>query len=158
MQRHYRAPWSHKLKIMTAGIVVFLIIVGWAAGPVTRMFLGVTVLGCFAFSVRGFSLHGGMLKVHHWGWSKDYDLSKLKSVEYEPGAMMGSIRIFGVEGLFGFIGYFRNSILGSYHAYATNKKHAVVLNFDGTEVVITPEKPSEFVKMVENLTNLEETI
>src|SRR5699024_9080016 len=109
------------------------------------------IFSCIVFSVRSYSLKDGMLMIHHLGWSKNFSLSKLTKVEYNPDATRGSIRIFGIGGVFGFIGYFRNSILGSYHAYAADRKNTVVLDFSGTEVVITPEEPEEFVKSVKHL-------
>ncbi len=52
--------------------------------------------------------------------------------------MKGSIRTFGNGGLFCFSGRFRNRKLGSYRAFATDPKLAVVLRFPDKIVVVTP--------------------
>ena len=61
---------------------------------------------------------------------------------------MGSLRTMGIGGLFGFVGYFHNEILGSYRAYATNELNTVVLVFDGETIVVTPDDPEAFVEAV----------
>ncbi len=62
---------------------------------------------------------------------------------------MGSIRAMGIGGLFGFVGYYRNEILGTYKAYATNEFSTVVLDLSGEKIVVTPDKPDEFAEAVE---------
>lgn len=59
---------------------------------------------------------------------------------------MGSIRTFGIGGLFGYIGYFKNSILGSYKAYATNSEKAVLIETSDKPIIVTPDDPDLFVK------------
>ena len=55
----------------------------------------------------------------------------------------------GVGGLFGFIGRFRNEVLGMYRAYATDSINTVVLDFGGSKVVVTPDDPAGFVAAIE---------
>lgn len=62
---------------------------------------------------------------------------------------MGSVRTFGNGGFFGFIGWFRHALLGSYRAYATDPANAVVLHFEDDTVVITPDDPAAFARSVE---------
>ncbi|HET6527529.1 MAG TPA: PH domain-containing protein, partial [Balneolaceae bacterium] len=61
------------------------------------------------------------------------------------------IRIWGIGGLFGFIGYFRNSRLGNYKAYSTSNKRSVILDVNGKKVVVSPDSPSGFIKAVKAL-------
>lgn len=43
---------------------------------------------------------------------------------------------------------FRNHIVGRYKAYATDGMRAVLLDFDGWKLVVTPDSPAEFVAAV----------
>jgi hypothetical protein len=134
---------------MTAGVLAILVVAlvtvkGWAA------LLLVAIVGlALVFAVRGYSLLDGQLLIHRLGWATRFDLADLTSVEFSPGATIGSIRTMGIGGLFGFVGHFRNEILGSYRAYATDEENTVILDFSGEKIVVTPDSPVEFVAAVE---------
>ena len=87
--------------------------------------------------------------------STRFPLEEITRAEAHPHAMMGSLRTFGIGGFFGFIGRFRNSILGSYRAYATDGARAVVLErSSGDPVVVTPDRPAEFAHEVRSRAGL----
>ena len=71
--------------------------------------------------------------------------NQLISIEPDPNAMKGSIRTFGNGGFFSFSGRFRNSQLGSYRAFATDPKRAVVIKTEKRTFVITPQDPDDFI-------------
>ena len=148
MNQHFSAPWSRKLALLA---VAFLAIIGVAAfeadGLVAAGFAGVVVL-CAAFSVRGYSVAGETLLVHRLGWATRFDLGRLRGAEFSPGATLGSIRTFGIGGLFAFVGHYRNATLGAYRAFATDDARTVVLDFGTERVVVTPDRPAEFVAAV----------
>ena len=73
------------------------------------------------------------------------------SVEADPNAMRGSLRTCGNGGLFCFAGAYWNKRLGSYRAFATDPSRSVVLRFSDRVVVMTPERPAEFVAAVEKV-------
>jgi len=147
--QHFKAPWGTKLWVMTAGVLAILVVAlvtvkGWAA------LLLVAIVGlALVFAVRGYSVLDGQLLIHRLGWAIRFDLADLTSVEFSPGATIGSIRTMGIGGLFGFVGHFRNEILGSYRAYATDEENTVILDFSGEKIVVTPDSPVEFVAAVE---------
>lgn len=149
MGQHFKAPWGTKLWVMTAGVLAILVVAlvtvkGWAA------LLLVAIVGlALVFAVRGYSVLDGQLLIHRLGWAIRFDLADLTSVEFSPGATIGSIRTMGIGGLFGFVGHFRNEILGSYRAYATDEENTVILDFSGEKIVVTPDSPVEFVAAVE---------
>jgi hypothetical protein len=87
--------------------------------------------------------------MHHLGWATRRDLAKLTAVEILSGATMGSVRVWGIGGLFSFVGYFRHAVLGPYRAYATNDVDTVALRFGKDVVVVTPETPVEFVAAIQ---------
>jgi hypothetical protein len=149
VRQHFSAPWSTSLKLITAAVLVFLLSAAIYSDTVGAVaILGVVAL-CAAFAVRGYSVADGKLMIHRLGWSKSFDLSKLSSVEVRPGATSGSIRTWGIGGLFGFIGFFRNRSLGFYRSYVTDSENAVVLDFDGKKIVVTPGSPAEFAEAVQ---------
>ncbi|MGD8816102.1 MAG: PH domain-containing protein [Acidobacteriota bacterium] len=149
MAAHFRAPWGAKLWIVTLAFLGLFAFVAWRTGPPASYGLLVIVIGASTFMVRGYSVVDGKLLVHRLGWSTKFDLAKLTEVEYSPGATLGSVRVMGVGGLFGFIGRFRNETLGMYRALATDSANTVVLDFAGSKVVVTPDDPSRFVTAVE---------
>ena len=102
------------------------------------------ILGCAAYGVYGYSIQDGKLLVLRLGWAKEIPFSEIIDVEVKPNAMMGSIRTWGIGGLFGYIGYFRNRILKSYKAYATHRRKTVVVSTKAHLIVVTPDDPEAF--------------
>lgn len=146
MKSHFAAPWSTKLKLLTAAFLLLCGAVYFYAGGISTAVVPALILACAVFAVRGYSIHDSKLLIHRLGWSKTFNLAELSSVEASPGVTMGSVRTWGIGGLFGYVGYFHNSTLGTYRAYATDRANAVVLDFEGQKVVVTPEGPAEFVE------------
>jgi hypothetical protein len=89
-----------------------------------------------------------MLLVHRLGWATKIPLTGLVSAEAEPNATVGSIRVFGIGGVFAFAGKFRNSTLGSYRAYVTDPHFCIVLDLGSETIVVTPDSPVRFVEAV----------
>ena len=149
MDVHFSAPWSQKVRLITLALSALLLFGALKAGLV-GMLIGVGVLTlCLAFSVRGYSVAGGAVLIHHLGWAKRLPLADVKRAEVAPNVMVGSVRTFGIGGLFGIYGYFRNAVLGSYFAYATDPARAVVLEVGAKTFVVTPNDPARFVAAVE---------
>ena len=109
------------------------------------------VAGAAAFIIRGYSVTDGVLLIHRLGWSFRVELASLLSVEADPSALNGSIRLAGNGGLFAFCGWFRNSKLGVYRAFCTDPAHAVVLRFPDRTVVVTPDQPDKFVQAIKEI-------
>lgn len=149
MGKHFRAPWGTSVKVLTiAAALILLVVAVVAAHPLAYLGTAATLLGCLAFSVRGYTVENGQLIVHRFGWHTTIDLRSLVRAVHDPSAMSGSIRTFGVGGLFGFIGHFYNRRLGAYRAYATDVKRAVFLETAEHRFVVTPDSPPEFVESV----------
>jgi len=158
----FGAPWATSLKIVTG--LSFLILVGVACiglltGPGNVVWLLAMVVGpllvlavASLFAIRGYVLADEALWIERPLWSTQVDLSDLESAEATPFAMRRSLRYFGNGGLFCFAGWFRNKQLGPYRAFATDPARTVVLRFARRVIVITPEKPEEFVGALEAMT------
>ncbi len=145
---HFSAPWGRKLKITTATFVVIILLATASLGTDTwRIGVGIVLLAAL-LSIRGYSVIDGYVLIHRLGWSTRLDLSRLQSIEAQPGVMAGSARLLGIGGLFAFLGTFRSELLGTYRAYATDGANAVLLELDNANVVVTPDSPAEFVRAV----------
>lgn len=149
MPQHFAAPWSLQLKLLTVVFSGLLLYAASQADAVGSAAITGVLMVCAALAVRGYSVVGGQLLVHRLGWASRFDLNLVASADYSPGATLGSVRTFGIGGLFGFVGHFRNAFLGPYRAYATDPANAVVLRLGREVVVVTPERPAEFVAAIE---------
>ena len=59
----------------------------------------------------------------------------------------GSVRLFGVGGMFGYYGKFANSPLGRMTWYATRRDTPVlVTTTDHRQLILTPDDPAQFVR------------
>ena len=156
MRKTYNAPWSTMLKVVS--LFFALVLVGiptfrWlrpgnatTAELVTQsVILGAILLISASFLVRGYSISDRHVTIHHLFFNRRLPLQKLTSVAIDPGAMAFSVRTFGIGGLGGYIGWFRNERLGSYQAYVTDAANMVVLVFGKRAVVISPARPADFV-------------
>lgn len=149
-RKQFRAPWDFKLIAITSGVIIVFGGLNYATPNLwSTILLWSIVLGCAAFGVYGYSIQDGKLKILRLGWSKDINLSEIIKVEEKPNAMLGSLRRFGIGGLFAYIGHFSNSILGRYKAYATHTKQTVVIYVNEGEIVISPDNPKEFISALE---------
>jgi hypothetical protein len=117
-----------------------------------RFWLGllplVIILVCVLFTVRSYSITNDALLINRLLWKTRVSLSGLQSVKYDPEATRRSIRTFGNGGFFSFTGYFRNKELGSYRAFMMDRRRAVVLRFPNSVIVISPERPEDFVSAI----------
>jgi len=161
----FRAPWCVSLITITLLLVVIIVgtaIIGILSGPTgnilwifAMVFPLLLLSGAMFFMIRGYVLADNMLFIQRLGWNSKVDLASLKSVEIDPQAMAKSIRTCGNGGLFCFAGAFWNKKLGSYRAFATDPKRAVVLKFARRVVVVTPERPEEFAAKTREMKNLQ---
>lgn len=161
----FQAPWGRVLTITTALCLLVLLgiaILGLSTGPrdlllwklgMSVMPLSVFVIAPF-FSIRGYVLDTESIYVLRPGWTSTVQLAGLQSVTRNTRAMSQSIRTWGNGGLFCFAGAFQNQILGHYRAYATDPARAVVLKFQDRTVVVTPDRPDEFVAKIKAMRRL----
>ena len=61
----------------------------------------------------------------------------------------GSVRTFGVGGLFGYFGRFRSPRFGPYQLYATRRAPSVQLRARGGTYVLSPDAPEAFLAEVQ---------
>ena len=114
----------------------------------------VIFFGALLFTIRGYQISNNTLFVQRLGWRNSVDLSNLRKLEAKPNAMAGSIPTWCNGGLFSFSGKFKNKKLGSYQAFVTDNKNAVVMQFTDKTIVVSPGTPDEFVAIIKNIKNL----
>lgn len=148
-RKYFGAPWSRALKWCTWLVVAVLVIPGVFIPYVMFGALPI-LLTCYFFSVSGYSLQDDQLVVHRVGWATRFPLASVTEITVNPHATMGSIRILGIGGLFGFVGRFRNSVVGDYRAYITDQKLALVVGMGEETIIITPDDPTEMKAAIED--------
>jgi len=80
------------------------------------------------------------------------DIKLLKSEiisvgQLEKEKLKGTIRTFGVGGLFGYFGKFYNNKIGVMTLYATRRSNYVLIKTSANKkIILTPDNPEDFVK------------
>ena len=158
---YFRAPWSTSL--IVTSVFASLLCIGASytmrsvpAGelqPVLSLIsvlpFGIIVISTL-FIIRGYVLTYDALLVKRLLWTTRLPLAGLESAAVDPDAMRRSIRLFGNGGFFSFTGYFRNQRLGTYRALVTNPRQTIVLRYPQNTVVVSPDRPEEFVVALQN--------
>jgi hypothetical protein len=155
--KHYDAPWSTSLIVMS--VLTTVICLGVSAGawweaaakhqpaPIRWVMLLplVILFGCALCTIRGYAISSDAILVHRLLWSTPLPRVGLESASVEPEAMRGSLRTFGNGGAFSFSGFYYNKRLGSYRAFVTDPRRAVLLRYANRRVVVSPGSPNDFV-------------
>lgn len=78
------------------------------------------------------------------------NLKDIKSVErLDKERLKGTIRTFGVGGLFGYWGKFTNGKIGAMTWYATRRDHAIIITTTSNKkILLTPDEPDLFVSTI----------
>lgn len=148
--KNYGAPWSTSLIAMSsfttlllAGVAIATAVYGHVA---VAWLCGLILFGSAPFTILGYRVTPRDIEVRRLFWTTRLPLAGLESAAFDPAAMNGSVRLFGNGGLFSFTGLFRSRSLGSYRAYVTDPRRAVVLRFPARTVVVSPADPRDFVQ------------
>ena len=161
----FKAPWATSRKVVAGVSAVFLLgmaALGAFGGRLEdpTWMLGMIVLPLALllttspFTIRGYVLTEDAIFIQRLGWKTRCDLEGLISAEAEPEAMCTSIRALGKGGQCCCPGAFGDRRSGSYRTFATDPKRAVVLKFPNRTVVLTPDRPEDFVAKVTELRKL----
>ena len=149
--------WTSRLMVVLVVAMTigdgWLVFSGLVPGP-ARWFLlaSPALVGGVLFAVGwysrilGYRLEGGELVVRRPDREKRLPLAGLVSAEVDPKAMDWSIKTWGNDGLGAVTGRFRNRRLGAYEALVTDRARAVVLRWADRCLVVSPDRPEEFVR------------
>jgi len=155
--KHYKAPWSTSLIVMSA--LVTALCAGISAGAWLEssamhhpsafrwpaLLPLVLLLVAALFTIRGYTISSDAILVHRLLWDTRLPRAGLQSACPDPDAMRKSLRTFGNGGAFSFTGFYYNQRLRSYRAFVTDPKLAVVLRYPTRRVVVSPGAPEAFV-------------
>jgi hypothetical protein len=101
----------------------------------------------YGFSPKGYALEDGQLVIFRPLQNKLYATTDILHVSIvDRKELKNSLRVFGVGGLFGYFGLFRNSRYGTMIWYATRRDQFVVIERSNSKaIVLTPDDPNSFV-------------
>ena len=108
----------------------------------------ICVAAWLASSIRAITLTGQTLLIKLTFWTTRFDLAGLRSIGVDAQALKGSLRSFGNGGLGAFHGYFWSRRMGKFRAYVTDKNRAIVLRWENTCVVVSPNDTENFIEEV----------
>jgi hypothetical protein len=113
----------------------------------------VSIIPIIAFIVvyllrpNNYSVSADKLLIHRMINNVEINRNNIQSVqEIDVSKIKNSIRTFGVGGFFGSFGKFWNYTLGNMTWYVTRKNNFVLVETkDQKKIILTPDKPEEFV-------------
>jgi hypothetical protein len=151
--------WMTRLMVMLVVVItiidVWLAFSGLVPGPARWVLLASPLLvagllfGIGWYSrILGYRLEAGELVVLRPKREKRIPLAGLIAAEEDPKAMDWSIKTWGNDGLGAVTGHFRNRRLGAYEALVTDRQRMVVLRWPEHRLVVSPDRPADFVREV----------
>ena len=73
-------------------------------------------------------------------------IERLEKNDWFFGIRKGAVRIFGVGGVFGFIGLYRLKGIGNFWSYVTDEKKAfIIYRKNGLPIAISVSEPDDFL-------------
>jgi len=164
--RSFNAPWGPTVTIISLLVGALLLVVSvlgisrFLPEPTLVHLLAAAaplliLVGTALFTVRGFRVEGRYLCVRRLFWETRMDMAHLQSAEVDLQAMKSSLRLAGNGGLFALAGLFRNRLLGTYRAFVTDPNRCVVLRLPKRPIVVSPDRPADFVVSVKAALGLE---
>ena len=128
--------------LMFGALIVFNFILPLA------IFLIIIYLICIALKPLSYEITKDELIIRRLIKSVRMNRADIKSLELiEKTTLSGTIRTFGVGGLFGWYGKFANSQLGNMTWYLTRRdKPVLILKKDSKKILISPDQAEAFVR------------
>lgn len=159
-----KASLDTNSKLITFGIFILFCFIGQAAfkeikadgNQVTKIFsvgmiilLAVIFVGCYFLSTRGYTLTKDKLIIHRPLKDRIVDVDDIADVFLvDPSSLKGTLRAFGVGGLFGYFGQFSNDKFGKMTWYVTQKKNRILVETRQKEkIIISPDD----ISLLDNL-------
>lgn len=99
-------------------------------------------------AIDGYRLTPSELEIVRRRRTDRFPLAGLTGAEADSQAMAWSVKVLGNDGLGAITGRYRNRRLGSYRAFVTDPARLVVLRWPERCLVVSPDRPEEFVREV----------
>jgi len=96
---------------------------------------------CYIYAPQSYSLYKDELIINRPVKNKTIKIADITETRLvAPSDFLGTIRTFGVGGLFGYYGKYYNSKLGSMTWYVTQRKNRILIaTADGKKIVLSPD-------------------
>jgi len=142
--------------LFTAIIVLQLIFIqdfGNTSSIITITTLLISYLIAFIFRPISYIILDELLVIHRPLSDIKIALTEIENiVVLDSQELKGTIRSFGVGGLWGYWGSFANSRIGAMKWYATRMSNAVLITTgNNKKIVLTPDDPELFVKKLKSV-------
>ncbi len=157
----YKSIWSRALTINTIlGVALSLVtaaafssigMTGFWFPSVLATLPILLIAVMFARSIRGYEVSTDAVWVVRWIDRRRIPLDGLKEVERAPSDMAAGVQPGNRQtnaALFAYNAMYDNDVLGPHQAYATDLQHVVVLRYPDRIVIISPDRPDDFVNAV----------
>jgi hypothetical protein len=156
----YKASLDTLAKGITIGIFILLIVIGQksvrallvAQGDTTTILIHAgtlllfvaILLGCWLYAPKSYTLDSNELTINRPIGKVNIKLGDIKQVRtLADNEAKGTIRTFGVGGLFGYFGKFHTPGIGHSTFYATQRKNKIlIVTSNDKKIVITPDDNS----------------
>ncbi len=136
----------------SVAVSVFVLLPGrWSPWPpfVTVSVAPVVLLAVwFTARIRRYRLTAAELQVHRPLLIMRFPLEGLQEVIPDRDALRGALKIVGNDGVGAISGRYRSQRLGRFHAYVTDRDHAVVLRWPDRSLVVSPDQTAWFIETV----------
>lgn len=155
----YKASFDKTTKVITA--CISLLFLGLFVSQVTLFlrhhywaFLAAAFLLFFMYFIAylyctlSYRVDANDITVHRPGSDIRFLRSDIRCVQLvQKENLQGTVRLFGVGGLFGYSGQFSHSKLGCMTWYATKHRDQVVLIelYNNRKIIVTPDEPEQFI-------------
>jgi hypothetical protein len=152
----YKASKDMTVKIITIGVIILFAFLGYKSligiihsnGKLTLIlihssvliFLVGTLLLCFLYAPQKYSITENKLIIHRPISDKYILIDSITEIrKVDKSELKGTIRTFGVGGLFGNYGKFYIPALGNVTLFATQSKNYVLIITNKRKILITPD-------------------
>ncbi len=156
----FKATMDTSTKLITALVILILIVVMTipfisipkSIGTLSPILTALIPLIIFTIPILykpiNYSIESRNIIIHRFINQVVILKSKIESVEQiEKETLKGTIRSFGVGGLFGYFGKFYHNKFGIMTWYATRRNNYVlIITSSSKKIILTPDNPEDFVK------------
>jgi hypothetical protein len=151
----FKASLDNLTKIITSIIFIIPVVIGvrlfnsaqiinadfiFSYGSIVLLFI-LILLVCYLFHTRKYIVSNQELIIKRPVKERKIPISDMEEIRLiKPGEMLGTIRTFGVGGLFGYYGLFYNKTFGSMTLYTTQRKNRIFIRTKTNgKIVISPD-------------------
>jgi hypothetical protein len=153
----FKASFDKLSKIVTTIMIILFLVIGLISlgamwydkkdmsavliNSGVLFFLSATLLVCYLLSTKKYIVENGMLIIVRPIGQKKILIADIEEAGLiEKGELSGTIRTFGVGGLFGYYGYYYNRTFGSISLFTTQMKNRIFIRTKrGNKIVISPD-------------------